>query len=104
MTGLTLETPRPGNPGYLDHPRYDEGRMSSAAQILANRQNAAHSTGPKSPEGKQTSSRNATRHGLTGVFTVLPHDNPEDFHDLAARIRDEFHPQGETENFLVDQM
>ena len=78
--------------------------MSSAAQILANRQNAAHSTGPKSPEGKQTSSRNATRHGLTGVFTVLPHENPEDFHDLAARIRDEFHPQGETENFLTEQM
>jgi len=78
--------------------------MSSAAQILANRQNAAHSTGPKSPEGKQTSSRNATRHGLTGVFTVLPHENPEDFHDLAARIRAEFHPEGENETFLVEQM
>jgi hypothetical protein len=78
--------------------------MSSPAQILANRHNSAQSTGPKSPEGKQTSSRNATRHGLTGVFTVLPHENPEDFNDLAARVRDESQPEGETENFLVDQM
>jgi hypothetical protein len=78
--------------------------MSTTAQILANRQNAAHSTGPKSPDGKLASSRNATRHGLAGIFTVLPHENPEDFNDLAARLRDEFQPDGENENFLVDQM
>jgi len=78
--------------------------MSTTAQILANRQNAANSTGPKTPDGKQTSSRNATRHGLTGVFNVLPHENAEDYTDLAARLRDEFQPDGENENFLVDQM
>jgi hypothetical protein len=78
--------------------------MSTTAQILANRQNAAHSTGPKSPEGRQIASRNATRHGLAGVFTVLPHENSEDFNDLAARLRDEFQPESENENFLVDQM
>jgi len=78
--------------------------MSTTAQILANRQNAARSTGPKTPEGKETSSRNATRHGLSGVFTVLPHENAEDFDDLAARIRDEFQPESDNETFLVDQM
>ena len=78
--------------------------MSTTAQVLANRQNAASSTGPKTPEGKQISSRNATRHGLAGVFTVLPHEDPEDFTDLAARLRDEFRPGTENENFLVDQM
>src|SRR5215831_3953258 len=78
--------------------------MSTTAQILANRQNAAYSTGPKSPEGKLASSRNATRHGLAGVFTVLPHENVEDFNGLATRLRDEFQPETESENFLVDQM
>ena len=78
--------------------------MTTTAQVLANRQNAAHSTGPKTPEGKQTSSRNATRHGLSGVFTVLPHENADDFNDLAARLRGEFQPESENENFLVDQM
>jgi hypothetical protein len=54
-----------------------------------------HSTGPKSPEGKLASSRNATRHGLAGVFAVLPHENAEDFDHLAARLRDEFQPDNE---------
>ena len=67
--------------------------MSSPAQILANRQNAARSTGPKTPEGKAASSRNATRHGLTGVFHVLPHEDPAEFEQLAAAVRDEFRPR-----------
>ena len=78
--------------------------MSTTAQILANRQNAVHSTGPKTPEGKQVSSRNATRHGLSGAFNVLPHENAEEFDALAERIREEFQPGTENENFLVDQM
>ena len=78
--------------------------MSTTAQILANRQNAALSTGPKSPDGKEVSSRNATRHGLTGVFNVLPHEDADDFNNLATTLRDEFQPECENENFLVDQM
>jgi hypothetical protein len=45
-----------------------------------------------------------TRHGLSGVFNVLPHENAEEFDDLAARLRGEFRPASENENFLVDQM
>src|SRR6516164_655863 len=78
--------------------------MATSAQITANQHNAIRSTGPKTPEGKAAAARNATRHGLAGVFTVLPHENTEDFNDLAARLRDEFQPETENENFLVDQM
>ncbi len=35
----------------------------SSAQHAANRRNAQRSTGPRTPEGKQTSSQNATSHG-----------------------------------------
>jgi hypothetical protein len=76
-----------------------ERDMSTTAQILANRQNAGQSTGPKTPEGKQISSRNATRHGLSGVFNVLPHENAEEFDDLAARLRDDFQPAPKTKTF-----
>lgn len=78
--------------------------MSSPAQVLANRQNAARSTGPKSPEGKAASSRNATRHGLTGVFHVLPHEDPAEFEPIAAAVRHEFRPRTDSENFQVDLM
>ena len=38
--------------------------MATASQILANRQNAARSTGPVTESGKATSSRNALTLGL----------------------------------------
>ncbi len=78
--------------------------MSTAAQVLANRQNAVQSSGPKTPEGKAASSQNATRHGLSGHFSVLPHESVEEFEGLAARLGAEFHPEGENETFLVHQM
>jgi hypothetical protein len=37
-------------------------------------------------------------------FTVLPHENAEEFNDLADRLHDDFQPDGENENFIVDQM
>jgi hypothetical protein len=63
--------------------------MSSAlnvVQLEANRRNAQQSTGPRTDEGKKTSSLNALRHGLTSRVVVLPTE------DLAAykSFSDEF--------------
>ena len=78
--------------------------MASPVQIIANRQNAALGTGPATSAGKEASSKNATRHNLTGVFTPLAHEDRAGFEQIAARLRDEFNPEGENETFLVDQM
>ena len=40
--------------------------MASSAQLRANRHNAKKSTGPKTAGGRKNSSRNSTRHGITG--------------------------------------
>jgi hypothetical protein len=62
----------------------------SEAKLLANRSNAQLSTGAITPEGKAVVSQNATRHGLTGQFKVLPNESQEDFDQLlAAFLRDE---------------
>ena len=44
--------------------------MATEAQIMANRINAQHSTGPKTAEGIERSKRNALTHGLTATVVI----------------------------------
>ena len=78
--------------------------MATAAQITANQINANKSTGPKTPEGKAAAARNSTKHGLSGAFIVLPHEDQDKFDTLVACLRDEFRPANEHQSFLVEQM
>src|SRR5437870_3866487 len=87
------EPPGPLTPENIDtHPDCDilspEQRANIKADLIAdrerrakraerNRQNAQKSTGPKTPEGKARSSKNATKHGLTASYAHLP-DEPDD--------------------------
>ena len=49
-------------------------------RTAANRKNALQSTGPKTPEGKAATSKNALRHGLRAVSpVVLPVEREEDW-------------------------
>jgi hypothetical protein len=64
---------------------------ASPEQIAANRENSARSTGPKTPEGKARSRRNALKHGLTGAGVALPSEDSarieERFQDIEAEFR-----------------
>jgi hypothetical protein len=46
--------------------------MRSSARVRANRRNARHSTGPRTPEGKSRVAKNALRHGLAIPVTIDP--------------------------------
>ena len=74
---------------------------TSAARIEANRRNSLHSTGPKTPEGKERSRANALKHGLTGEgVVVLAEDAAEvalRFEELEAELR----PSGRMGRILV---
>jgi len=50
-------------------------RPISEARRRANRENAKKSTGPRTPEGKQRSSLNATRHGILAQVILLPEED-----------------------------
>ncbi len=78
--------------------------MASPAQIHANQQNAQHSTGPKTPEGIAASSRNATKHGLSSAFTVLAHEDQDEFDLLLIELREEHEPANLHQVTLVDQI
>src|SRR5271155_3555608 len=76
--------------------------MSSTAEI--NLANAQHSTGPKTEEGKQKSSMNALRHGLTGRNVVMPHEDREAYQIHLKSFTDEYRPVGATETNLVQAL
>jgi hypothetical protein len=73
--------------------------MSSTPEI--NQANAQHSTGPRTEAGKQRSSLNALRHGLSSRIVVMPTEDLEAYQAHLKSFADEYHPLGATEAHLV---
>ena len=78
--------------------------MASQEQIDANRANAQHSTGPKTPEGKAASRLNALKHGLTAELAVIPGEHTDLFDQTAQDFLDHLQPVGPVETLLVQQI
>jgi hypothetical protein len=72
------------------------------AQI--NRNNASHSTGPQTFEGRRRSALNALCHGLTGQTVVMPSEDLEAYQRHIQSFVNEYHPQGATETHLVQSL
>src|SRR5260370_1384659 len=68
--------------------------MATAAQIFANRENARHSTGPKTEEGKAKSSSNSYRHGLAAHGLIILPGQEEAFNDLHTGLHECCRPEG----------
>jgi hypothetical protein len=73
-------------------------------RATTNRANTKNSTGPRTPAGKQRSSLNALRHGLTGQTIVLPTEDLAAYQRHAQSFLDEYHPHGATETQLVQSI
>jgi hypothetical protein len=66
--------------------------------------NGAKSHGPKTEAGRQRSSQNALKHGLTSQTLLLPTEDPEEFQHLLNSYLDQFQPDGPAELHLVHEM
>ncbi len=69
-----------------------------------NRANSTHSTGPRTEQGKQRSSRNALSHGLSAQTAVLPIEDPEAYQRHIQQFLDEYAPATATETQLVHEI
>ena len=78
--------------------------MSTPSRIEINQANSQHSTGPKTEAGKQRSSLNALRHGLTGQLVVMPSEDLQAYQLHLASFTGEYHPEGATETHLVESL
>ena len=75
--------------------------MSSLRQIAANRRNAAKSTGPVTPEGKERSRGNALRHGLTAETVIATLEDAEDYQAFEVAVTSDYDAQSAVERELV---
>ena len=78
--------------------------MSTAAQQRANQENAQHSTGPRTAEGKQRSSQNALKHGLCALDPLIPGEDPDAFQQHFCEIELDLQPATAIESNLVEQI
>ena len=67
-----------------------------------NRENAKFSTGPKTAEGKQTSSQNATVHGLYSQSALLPSENADLYRAHVSAYMADLTPQGPLQTDLAE--
>ena len=75
--------------------------MTSPKQFEANRRNALLSTGPRSNDGKQRSSRNALRHGLTAETVIEPIEDAEDYKAFEEAITADYAAETALERELI---
>jgi hypothetical protein len=73
-------------------------------RAATNRANSQHSTGPRTEQGKQRSSLNALRHGLTAQTAVLPNEDPATYQRHIQQFLDEYQPATATETQLVHEI
>jgi hypothetical protein len=74
------------------------------SRTAINRANSRHSTGPRTDSGKQRSSLNALRHGLTAASAVLPSEDQAAFDAHRRGFFDEYQPATPTETQLVQEL
>ncbi len=78
--------------------------MASLKQIIANKKNATHSTGPRSVAGRARSSCNALKTGAYAKLMLLVDDDPKEFGRLRLEFYREWRPVGVTERLCVERL
>jgi hypothetical protein len=76
----------------------------SDKRLAANRANAAHSTGPTTPEGKARSAKNALRHGLLAKQILIGKESAENFQALFDILVDRFAPVDDFELGMIEEL
>jgi len=78
--------------------------MTKQIRALISRANAQKSTGPRTPAGRQRSSMNAFKHGLTGSRLILQPDEMEAYNRLSDALISELKPMTELERQAVQKI
>ena len=72
--------------------------------INRNIENAAHSTGPRTEEGKAISSQNGLKHGLASGTLLIPGEDPAAYEALVADLIAQHQPETPGEEIAITDM
>jgi hypothetical protein len=76
----------------------------SEKQQEANRKNAQHSSGPKTPAGREAIRFNALTYGLRTCASILPDENAAEYSQLWDEMDADWQPQTRTERLYLETM
>lgn len=77
---------------------------TSEKRVAANRANAAKSTGPRTPEGKEKAKLNAIVHGLTAQTAVLPGEDRGELEALSQSLMAQLSPRGVVQRLIAGRV
>jgi hypothetical protein len=77
--------------------------LTAAQRAEINRRNSTHSTGPKTPSGRDKARRNALKHGLRADTLALPNEDPELVAERYRVWNDYYKPQSPAAHHLLDE-
>lgn len=89
------------------HTEADHIPIPSPRKLKANRENAKKSTGPRTPQGKAHSRKNAIKHGLfarLAIDFILRNENWSVYEELVDDLREYHKPVGRAEELEVEQI
>jgi hypothetical protein len=78
--------------------------LSKAERAEISRANSRKSTGPRTPEGKDRSRFNATKHGLTARSVLLPGEDPSQLAARQQQLIDDLQPRHSAEITAIELM
>jgi hypothetical protein len=79
-------------------------RSNATPRQEANRKNAQKSTGPRTTEGKEASSQNATKHGLCANRNVIRTESQEEYNIFRDEMIADISPAGAMELMLAERI
>lgn len=78
--------------------------MPATTRAETNRENATHSTGPRTEAGRASSSQNRRTHGFRSSTVLLPGDDPADFNAVLEDLTIAYQPSDMAEERIVREM
>jgi len=88
----------------IDPTPNDPTPTAQTVRAAINRRNAQHSTGPKTPEGKDAVRLNALKSGIYAKTILLPHEDRARYDQIGADLAQDCHPQTPQERRLVQDI